>query len=93
MKKFSPLAVKKSKNNPMQDGDEDTMWYVTLILCVLIPPLGVYLKDGAITNLFWIVLLCCLLGGGLLGLGLGQVYSGLYGLGMALALLRFFDII
>jgi uncharacterized membrane protein YqaE (UPF0057 family) len=92
LKKFSPLAVKKSKNNPMQDGDVDAMWIVTLILCFLIPPLGVYLKDGAITNLFWLVLICCLLGGGL-GLGLGGLYGGLYALGTVLALLRFFDII
>jgi uncharacterized membrane protein YqaE (UPF0057 family) len=92
LKKFSPLAVKKSKNNPMQDGDVDAMWIVTLILCFLVPPLGVYLKDGSLTGLFWLVLIFCLLGGGL-GFGIGGAYAGLYGVGIILALLRFFDII
>lgn len=92
LKKFSPLAVKKSKNNPMQDGDVDAMWVVTLILCFLVPPLGVYLKDGAITGLFWLVLILCLVGGSIL-FGLAGLFGGLYGVGIILALLRFFDII
>jgi uncharacterized membrane protein YqaE (UPF0057 family) len=92
LKKLNPLAVKKSKNNPMQDGDVDAMWIVTLILCFFIPPLGVYLKDGAITGLFWLVLILCLLGGSIL-FGLAGYFGGLYGIGIILALLRFFDII
>lgn len=84
-------VLHKSKNNPMQAGDVDAMWIVTLILCLIIPPLGVYLKDGSITGLFWVVLILCLLGGGLLGVG--GFFGGFYGIGAILALLRFFDII
>lgn len=85
-------SLKKSRNNPMQDGDVDAMWIVTLILCFLIPPLGVFLKDGGITGLFWLVLILCLLGGSIL-FGLAGYFGGLYGVGIILALLRFFDII
>lgn len=92
LKKLNPFTLKKSKNNPMQDGDVDAMWIVTLILCFLIPPLGVFLKDGAITGLFWLVLILCLLGGSIL-FGLAGYVGGLYGVGIILALLRFFDII
>lgn len=84
-------VIHKSTNNPMQAGDVDAMWIVTLILCLIIPPLGVYLKDGSITGLFWVVLILCLLGGGLLGVG--GFFGGFYGIGAILALLRFFDII
>lgn len=85
-------VIHKSTNNPMQAGDVDAMWIVTLILCLIIPPLGVYLKDGSITGLFWVVLILCLLGGGPF-FGLGAYFGGLYGIGAILALLRFFDII
>lgn len=85
-------TFKKSRNNPMQNGDVDAMWIVTLILCFLIPPLGVFLKDGSITGLFWLVLILCLLGGSIL-FGLAGYFGGLYGVGIILALLRFFDII
>lgn len=36
-----------------------------VILAILLPPLAIYLKTG-ITNLFWIDLICFLLGGGLI---------------------------
>lgn len=88
-KKFSQ---KTKKNNPYNAADVDAMWIVTLILCFLIPPLGVYLKDGSLTGLFWLVLILCLLGGGVL-FGFAGYFGGLYGVGIVLALLRFFDII
>lgn len=85
-------VIHKTTNNPMQADDVDAMWIVTLILCLIIPPLGVYLKDGSITGLFWVVLILCLIGGGPL-FGLGGYFGGFYGVGAVLALLRFFDII
>ena len=86
------VVKKMNKNNPYQNGDVDAMWIVTLILCFLIPPLGVYLKDGSLTGLFWLVLILCIVGGGVL-FGFAGYYGGLYGVGIVLALLRFFDII
>lgn len=85
------IVKRMNKNNPYQE-DVDAMWIVTLILCFLIPPLGVYLKDGSLTGLFWLVLILCLLGGGL-SFGIATYYGGLYFVGTVLALLRFFDII
>ncbi len=86
------INKKSKKQNPYNDADVDAMWVVTLILCFLIPPLGVYLKDGSITGLFWLVLILCLVGGSIL-FGLVGYFGGLYGVGIILALLRFFDII
>ena len=49
----------------IQPYDEDTMNIIMLVLCLLVPPLGVYLKARSANKWFWITLLLCLLSGGI----------------------------
>ena len=71
----------KSKNTLMNDFkmnqpyDEDTMNIIMLILCLLVPPLGVYLKARSANKWFWITLLLCLLSGGIF-FGIGAMGTG-----------------
>lgn len=53
--------VKKATTPAPGDDSNDIL---LIILCFLIPPLAIYLKQG-ITNLFWIDLVCFILGGSL----------------------------
>lgn len=71
----------KSKNSLMNDFkvnppyDEDTMKIIMLILCLLVPPLGIYLKARSANKWFWITLLLCLLSGGIF-FGIGAMGTG-----------------
>jgi len=78
-------------DSPFQGGDANLVLLV--ILAIILPPLGVYLKDGGITGLFWLTLLLCLLLGGGFFLGIGILGGGGWGLAAILALLRVFDVI
>jgi uncharacterized membrane protein YqaE (UPF0057 family) len=77
--------------NPTNGGGDANL-ILLVILALILPPLGVYLKDGGITGLFWLTLILCLVGGGGI-FGIGFYFGGLWGIAIILALLRVFDII
>ena len=52
-------ALKDFKKNKSSDGSTNTI--LLCILALLLPPLAVYLKEGAINSKFWISLLLTLL--------------------------------
>ncbi|MEZ4777496.1 MAG: YqaE/Pmp3 family membrane protein [Bacteroidia bacterium] len=59
-----------SRDNTAEDLDP----VILIILAIVIPPLAVYLYDGAATNRFWLNLILTLLGYGGLGiLGFGYI--------------------
>lgn len=70
----------------------DTELILLVILAIIIPPLGVYLKDGSVSTMFWITLILCLLGGGWLW-GWGFFFGGFWGIAAILALLYVLDVI
>ena len=72
--------------------DSDLMLVIEIILAFILPPLAIFLHDGATSGLFWITLILCLfsVGGGFWIFG---GLFGLWGLSTILALLRIFDII
>lgn len=90
-KKILSSSSRNLPGDPTKGGGDANL-IILVILAIILPPLGVYLKDGSITGLFWLTLILCLVGGGGI-LGLGLYFGGLYGLAAILALLRVFDII
>jgi len=90
-KKIQAMNTRNNPGNPTNGGGDANL-VILVILAIILPPLGVYLKDGSITGLFWLTLILCLVGGGGI-IGLGFYFGGLYGLAAILALLRVFDII
>lgn len=90
-KKIQSLNSRMLPGNPTNGGGDANL-ILLVILAIILPPLGVYLKDGSITGLFWLTLILCLVGGGGI-LGLGFYFGGLWGIAIILALLRVFDII
>ncbi len=58
VKKVKTINALKNKMTSMVGGDVNPV--VLAILCIFIPPLAVYLKDGLSTK-FWIDLILCLL--------------------------------
>ena len=55
------IAQHKLKHALKKDGDPSTNTLLLVILAIFIPPLAVYLFEGAITKNFWINLLLTLL--------------------------------
>jgi uncharacterized membrane protein YqaE (UPF0057 family) len=55
--------VKKQNTNKQTPVDEDVMLIILVILAILIPPLAVFIYEGA-TNRFWIDLVLAILGFG-----------------------------
>ena len=63
---YAPSAKPLEINNNLTSkqkgtGDADVDLIILVILALLIPPLGVYLKDKAVNKWFWITLILCLL--------------------------------
>ncbi|MFN3341828.1 MAG: YqaE/Pmp3 family membrane protein [Flavobacteriales bacterium] len=83
--------VEAEKNHDATNG-ADTNTILLVILALFIPPLAVFLKDGAVSTMFWITLILCLIGGGWLW-GWGYYFGGLYLIAIILALLYVLDVI
>ncbi len=49
------------KTNTSSNSGGDVSAIILILLCLLLPPLAVYLKEGEINNKFWIDLVLCLL--------------------------------
>jgi uncharacterized membrane protein YqaE (UPF0057 family) len=58
-RKFPAFKQVESKNTSAAGGDANTI--VEIILCLLIPPLAVFVHEDSITSHFWIDLLLCFL--------------------------------
>ncbi len=90
-KKILALNSRIHPGNPTNGGGDANL-ILLVILAIILPPLGVYLKDGGVTGLFWLTLIFCLVGGGGI-FRFGFYFGGLWGLAVILALLRVFDVI
>ena len=85
-------AENKKVMNKDITHDSDLMLIIEIILAFILPPLAIFLHDGATSGLFWVTLILCLFAFG----GGWWIFGGLFGLwgiSTILALLRIFDII
>jgi uncharacterized membrane protein YqaE (UPF0057 family) len=57
----SQTELQKKNNSGTKPSDADTALVLYVILCILIPPVAVFLKEDAITTNFWIDLILTLL--------------------------------
>ncbi len=89
----TPVAKHAKRNSEPSSGASDDRLILLVILAILIPPLAVYLKEG-VTSMFWITLICWIIGGTFLFGGFGYGYIGGLGLlAVVLALLVVFDVL
>lgn len=98
--KETPHAVSSHTRNTLNktieshSSSSDGMFILEIILAVLLPPLGIYIKNNnAVNKWFWITLILCLLGAfgwGFMVIGLGGV---LWFAAAIIALLFVFDAI
>jgi uncharacterized membrane protein YqaE (UPF0057 family) len=75
LKKVNALkAILKTKTTPLSPASNgDAMLIIELLLAIILPPLAVFIHKGRIDKWFWITLLLCLFGGGLIW---GPAYVG-----------------
>ena len=71
--------------------DEQGMNILMLVLCLLVPPIAVYLKAGKTNGWFWLTLILCLLSGGIFA-GISAMGSGWF-IAFIIALLFVLEII
>ena len=64
-------VAQNKKSNSSRRGESGAMLVLLVILAIIIPPLAVFIYEGATTR-FWIDLILALVGIGL-GLGLGGI--------------------
>ena len=73
------------------------MLIIAIIAAILIPPLGVYIKNNwRVNSWFWITLVLCILAGGFLGIGNAGFILGFGILWLAaviIALMNVFDVL
>lgn len=73
--------------------DSDAMLIITVILAIVLPPLGVYLKDNSTSKWFWITFILCLIS--ILGWGIIHIgpLGGLWFVAALIAVLHVLDVI
>jgi uncharacterized membrane protein YqaE (UPF0057 family) len=84
----------ESKNDLIKKNhsyDEDTMNVLILVLCLILPPLAIYLKGNKTNVWFWLTLILCLFSSGVF-FGVGAMGTGWF-IAFILALLYVLDIL